>query len=181
MYVAKKKRKENIVEFIIYMLQVQDTIRAFGLNKPEIERKLLPSYNVSEKELEELREWYFGLVDQLISENKQKNGIVQSILNTINEVNELHLWLLDSSDHANYSQIFENIRPSLIEYKIKTKVGSENDIQLAINLIYSFVLLKMKGEEISDETSKAVKEISLFLNKLARYFVDYENGNIQVV
>lgn len=181
MYVAKKKRKESIVEYILYMMQVLDTIRVFDLNKRHIEDKLLPEYNLSQKEIQEVKEWYFGLIEQMKEEGKYNNGMVQSIQNTINEVNELHLWLLNSDDYSNYKKIFENVMSYLIEFKLKTKEDSINDIDLAIKLVYSFVLLKMKNKAISNETENAVKEVSVFLNKLSKYFVEYENGNISVV
>ena len=32
MFIAKKLKKENICEYLLYMWQVEDLIRAFGLN-----------------------------------------------------------------------------------------------------------------------------------------------------
>jgi flagellin-specific chaperone FliS len=181
MFVARKKRKENVIEYIIYMFQIQDVIRAYGLSKGSIESNLLTEYKVSsEEDLLELKEWYFGIIDQLVRENKQDNGILQTVQNIINDVNELHLWLINSPDYKNYRQLFEKVQPYLLEYKVKLKGKSSNDIELAIDLMYNYVLLKMKRHQISEETQLAVQEVSNFLNKLARFYVQYENGEIQI-
>jgi hypothetical protein len=181
MFVAKKKRKENIVEYILYMFQVQDTIRAFGFNKSHIEEKLLPGYNLPQEDLEQVKSWYFGLVDQLKEEDKRTNGVLQFVQNILDEVNEFHLWLLNSEKYTGYLNSFKNIKPYINEFNSKAKINLNHDIELAINLVYSFVLMKMRKDEVSKETENAVKEVSLFLNKLSQYFVEYENGKISVV
>ena len=44
MYVAQAKRKENIVEYLLYMWQVEDLIRAAGVDMEGVERLILPRY-----------------------------------------------------------------------------------------------------------------------------------------
>ena len=44
MFVAFQKKKENICEYLLYMFQIEDIIRACKLDRPTIEKLLLPKY-----------------------------------------------------------------------------------------------------------------------------------------
>ena len=50
MIIAQKKRKENIAEYLLYMWQVEDLIRAAGVSPEGVEQLLLPRYDVDEDE-----------------------------------------------------------------------------------------------------------------------------------
>ena len=49
MLVAKQKRKENISEYILYLYQIEDMIRAMQFDMNRIELQLIPEYKVDEK------------------------------------------------------------------------------------------------------------------------------------
>lgn len=181
MYVAKKKRRESIIEYIIYMYQIQDTIRAYELDKNRIKHELLPKYQLSPMQFNEVFDWYLGLIKQMINENKSANGDIQTLVNTINEVNELHLWLLDSKEYKDYQIIYEKVKPVLAEFSLRLKSKYLNDIELATRMLYSIVLIKMKGVVLMEDTTNAIKEIAPLFNRLSYYFIEYERGNIQIV
>ena len=46
MFIAKKLKKENICEYLLYMWQVEDLIRAFGLNIDLLNERIISSYPV---------------------------------------------------------------------------------------------------------------------------------------
>ena len=58
MIVAQKKRRENIIEYLLYMWQVEDLIRAANVTEEGIENLILPRYQGDEEmlELEELHQ-----------------------------------------------------------------------------------------------------------------------------
>ena len=74
MLTAKQKRKENIAEYILYLFQVEDLIRAFKLDMHLITQNLV-SYQVDEKTREEIADWYKNLVVMMEKEGRQKSGI----------------------------------------------------------------------------------------------------------
>lgn len=45
MMVAQQKRKENMVEYLLYMWQVEDLIRANGLDIGKIRETLIEQYD----------------------------------------------------------------------------------------------------------------------------------------
>ncbi len=70
MLTAQQKRNENIAEYILYMYQIEDLIRAFQFNFKSIETNLVSQYNVDEKAKQEISNWYKNLVVMM-----QKEGI----------------------------------------------------------------------------------------------------------
>ncbi len=47
MIVAREKRESNIVEYILYMWQVEDLIRAYQFDIESIKTNVIPQYNLS--------------------------------------------------------------------------------------------------------------------------------------
>ena len=62
MLVAKKLRGQNITAYVIYMFQVEDVIRAYGLDVDRIVAEYLPRFHYDEAQTKEVAEWYCGLV-----------------------------------------------------------------------------------------------------------------------
>lgn len=74
MIIAQQKRKENICEYLLYMWQVEDLLRATGCRTEQIESLLLSKYGLSEEELLPIRQWYLELADMMRQEGKLEVG-----------------------------------------------------------------------------------------------------------
>ena len=46
MIIASQKRKENIAEYLLYMWQVEDLIRANNMDLDKIEQNIISKYNL---------------------------------------------------------------------------------------------------------------------------------------
>lgn len=57
MKIAQAKRKENIAEYLLYMWQVEDIIRAFNLDINAIKENIIDHYDVDEQEKKEITDW----------------------------------------------------------------------------------------------------------------------------
>jgi len=158
MLVAQQKRKENIAEYILYLYQVEDLIRAFHLDMDLIEKNLISGYKADEKTSREISDWYENLVLMLEKEGKQQKGHLQFIVNLLGELNEFHLRLLETKADNLYIPIFQAVESLLNELKQKNPEAF-NDIQLAIDGIYGYLLLKIQKKEITNETEEAVKRL----------------------
>ena len=178
MLVAKQKRKENIVEYILYLYQVEDLIRAFNLDMILIEEKLVALYKADEASKNEIRDWYKNLVIMLEKEGKQESGHLQFLNNLVGDLNEFHLKLVQTEKDEIYSSIFQEVMGLLDELKQKNKVVS-NDIQVAINGIYGYLLLKIQNKQITEETTVAVKKMSQWLGHLSGLYKDFERGDLE--
>ena len=179
MLVAKQKRKENIAEYILYLYQVEDLIRAFQFDMNLIQEKLIANYQADEKTSAEITEWYNNLVLMMEKERIKEKGHLQFLTNLIGDINEFHIKLMNTGTEKNYVQNFKSVSGLITELKQKNKIA-KNDIQLGLDTVYGFLLLKMKKAEISDGTINAVKQLSQWLGVLSKLYKDFEAGKLDL-
>ena len=54
MLIAQKLRKENIAEYLLYMWQVEDIIRAYGCNLQQIKNEYISRFDCTDEQKEEM-------------------------------------------------------------------------------------------------------------------------------
>ncbi len=178
MLVANKKRKENITEYILYLFQVENLIRAFQLDMDLIEKKLVSSYRVDSAAKAEIMDWYKNLVVMMGKEGIQEKGHFQFLLNLIVDINELHIKLMETETDPVYPQTFRSVAGLITELKEKNNTA-QNDVQLGLDTIYGYLLLKMQNKEITSETEEAIKRLSNWMGALSKLYKDYESGDLE--
>jgi len=179
MLTAQQKRKENIVEYILYLYQIEDLIRAFQLNISNIEKQLVNQYRVDDKTRLEIVNWYKNLVAMMQKEAIQEKGHFQFLTNLINDLNEFHLKLMEVGINAEYTGEFRSVSGLITELNLKGN-SVKNDIQISLDAIYGFLLLKIQRKEITAETTEAIQRLSSWLSLLARLYKDFESGDFDL-
>ena len=94
MIIASQKHKENIAEYLLYMWQIEDIIRANGLDIDRIKENVIDRFNLSPAQTKEMVEWYESLIDMMRREGVEKSGHLQLNKNVIIQLTDLHLALL---------------------------------------------------------------------------------------
>ncbi|MFO7879977.1 MAG: DUF4924 family protein [Bacteroidota bacterium] len=176
MIIAKQKKQENIAEYVLYMWQIEDLLRALKFDEKLIEEQLVEQYNVPENEKTEIRNWYKGLVWQMTDEDIRDKGHLQFVNNQVNDLNEHHLYLMQAEDEETYHQVFEMARPNLVAFREKAKDTESNDVQLAFNALYSLLVLRLQAKKINKETEQAMTSFSNFLGLLSQKYKDFHSG-----
>ena len=180
MFVAYQKKKENICEYFLYMFQIEDLIRACKCDMGLIESQLLPKYPSDMAVRNEVRQWYSGLTDQMIDERIQERGHLVSLANKINEVFEFHIYLQNNPKEVAYQMRFAKMQPIIEELRQKQNAQSLNDLQLALNAVYGFTILRLKGAQVSKDTAAAISQLVVWFNELSAKFKDYETGELKL-
>ncbi len=180
MLVAKEKAKTNIGEYLIYMYQIEDLIRACNFDAEKIERTLVNQYKVDEETKGEIKNWYLGLSELMEEEKVTKAGHLSFITNKTNELNDFHLFLLKGDKYEDYKKTYQNIETDLEAFIAKQKEKEKNAIELIANAIYAFYLLRLKKTEVSKETTKSIGLFSTLLAVLSKYFREYEEGKLKI-
>lgn len=180
MYVAYQKKKESICEYFLYMFQIEDIIRACKFDRQMIESALLPKYPSEPAVQSDVRQWYFGLTDQMIDEHIQEKGHLVSLSNKINEVFDFHLYLTNNPKEVAYQMQFAKVEPILGELRQKQDAQSLNDLNLTLNAVYGFTILRLKGAQVSKGTADAVSALMSWLNALSAKFKAYESGELKL-
>ncbi|MGE0018335.1 MAG: DUF4924 family protein [Draconibacterium sp.] len=179
MLIAKQKRKENIAEYILYLFQIEDLIRAFQLDMEQIQEKLISKYQTeNETQQTEITAWYQNLVLMMGKEGISEKGHFQFLMNLINELNEFHLKLMETAQVPEYVQTYKTIAGLITELKLKSN-GNKNNIQISLEAIYGYLLLKMQQKEVTPETSDAVQRLGGWLGQLSMLFKDFEEDKLE--
>ena len=69
MFVASQKRKENIAEYLLYMWQIEDLIRANDLDIDKIAQNIVAKFSLTEEQQKQMIEWYESLIDMMRRED----------------------------------------------------------------------------------------------------------------
>lgn len=175
MIIAQKKRKENIAEYLLYMWQVEDLIRAAGVSPEGVEQLLLPRYDVDEEKRAEIRSWYLELIEMMRTEGKVQSGHLDVNRIVLMQLEELHRRLISNPNDIVYSGLHLQILPALIQLRGKNNGATESDLETCFNALYGYITLSLQHKEVSEETKKSMKQISAFLAMLAhRYKMEQE-------
>ncbi|MDD3078114.1 MAG: DUF4924 family protein [Paludibacter sp.] len=180
MFIARKLKKENICEYLLYMWQIEDLIRAFGLNIDLINEKIIKTYPVhSEQERKDLYGWYESLIEMMRLENVQENGHIQLNKNIIIDLNDFHNLIMKSGKVPAYNAKFFYILPFINQLRMKGEAGL-SDIELCFNFMYGIMVLHIKKTEITPETKQTQEEIGKFMVLLAKNYKVYKEGGLDL-
>lgn len=181
MLFSSQLKKTNISEYLLYMWQVEDVLRAFQFDIEKIKMHVIARFNINDEvQYQELVEWYENLIEMMRIENIEQHGHLQINKNTLQDLNEFHFTLLKSNQIPAYNAKFYHILPYLNQLKQKSK-PELSDIELCFNFQYGFLLLKMNKQEISTETLKTQREIAKFMVLLNKYYHDYQAGKLELI
>lgn len=177
MITASVKKKENIAEYLLYMWQIEDLIRANKLDIDKIKDTIIDQYkDISDSQKKEMTDWYESLIDMMRREGVIESGHLQINKNVIIQLEDLHRRLLADQKFASYSAQFYHTLPIIVELRAKAGDNKSGEIETCFNALYGILLLRLQGKEISDETSQAIAQVSKFLAVLAMYYKkDYNN------
>ncbi len=171
MMIAQQKRRENIAEYLLYMWQVEDIIRACRLDIGLIDQNIISRYPVSDKERAEMRDWWESLIDMMRLENKQERGHLQINKNVLIRLNDLHMQLLKSTQYPQYGAQFYQVLPFIVELRSKTPQEEQaGELETCFNALYGIMTLRLQGKAVGKETEKAMGHISYFIGLLAAYY-----------
>jgi flagellin-specific chaperone FliS len=178
MFIASQKRKENIAEYLIYMWQVEDLIRANNLDIAKIDSNIISKYGLSDEMHKQVYDWYESLIDMMRSEGVQQSGHLQLNKNTIILLSQLHNQLLSDTRFSTYSAQFYKTLPFIVELRAKSGEQKVGEIETCFNALYGLLMMRLQHKELSKDTERALQEISKFIAMLAFYFKKDEEDDL---
>lgn len=173
MYISQKLRKENIAEYLLYMWQVEDIIRAYGCNLTLIKREYISRFDYTDEQKDEMVDWYGNLVRMMNQEGCREKGHLQINKLVLQQLTELHAQLLDSPKFPFYSSEYYKVLPFIVELRQKSKnegAQETGEVETCFNALYGTMLLRLQQKEITPNTANAVKEITTFVGMLNDYY-----------
>lgn len=169
MIIAQKLRKENIIEYLLYMWQVEDIIRAYQCDLSTIKREYISRFNVDEEQRDEMIDWYGNLIRMIREEGLTQGGHIQINKLIVQQLTELHTQLMQSPKYPFYNAEYYKVLPFIVELRGR---GDKEvcEIETCLGALYGVMLLRLQQKEISASTANAVKEITTFLGMLSDYY-----------
>lgn len=146
-----RSKKDNIAEYILYLWQMEDYLRAFPQNAE------------ATPELHELNE-------MMHREGILEGGHLALANNAMTELIDLHATLLN--EDAMYRAAIIRLQPSLNLLKAKTDRPTMSDIEACLVLLYQIMLLRLQKKEISPETVSVQQQATQVLTFLSRTYHD---------
>lgn len=178
MIISRNKKHNDIAGYVLYMWQIEDLIRAAGLNMDTLEKTVISQYEQPEDVKAELREWYENLVTMMKNEKKEEAGHIQAITNTVDDMNRLHVQLMNSSKEAAYQNQFMKAVPLIKELETKMKPTPKHDVELMLAAMYNAFVLKLKGQKITEGTNDALKVFGKTLSMLSAKYREDQKGEL---
>ncbi|MDE6116719.1 MAG: DUF4924 family protein [Duncaniella sp.] len=170
MYIASQKRKENIAEYLLYMWQIEDIIRANGLDIDKIKKNVIDKFQLNDAQRKEMEEWYESLIDMMRREEVERTGHLQLNKNVIIQLTDLHLALLKDPRFPEYTAEFYKTLPFIVELRAKAGENPTGEIETCFNALYGMLMLRLQSKEVTSDTQNAITQITRFLALLTRNF-----------
>lgn len=182
MLIAQQLQNKNRAEFLLYMWQVEDIIRAHQCDIDRLRESYLSQFQLSPEQAAKVEEWYADLCTMIREEGKTKSGHLQINQNIIESLAEVHQRLLQSGKFPYYRQMYYKVLPYVVELRaknnIKTSATLSDEIQMCFELLYGVMLLRLQKKEITPETQAAAKEVSTWLGQLSDYWKARREGRL---
>ena len=177
MYISQELRKSNIAEYLLYMWQIEDTIRAFDCSLSRIRHEYIDRFDYTDEQKEDVADWFGHLIRMMNEEGCRERGHLQINRVTLQQLVDLHVQLLDSSKFPFYQSEYYKVLPYIVELRNKGAHREENEIETCLNSLYGVMMLRLQKKEISPDTQRAVKEITTLIGMLSDYYKkDREEG-----
>ncbi len=146
-----RSKKDNIAEYILYLWQMEDYLRAF------------PQHAEATQELHDLNE-------MMHREGIVEGGHLALANNALSELEDLHATLLN--EDAMYRAAIIRLQPSLNLLKAKTDRPTMSDIEACLLLLYQIMMLKLQKKEITPQTASVQQQATQVLTFLSRSYHD---------
>ena len=142
MFVAQELKKKSIAEYLLYMWQVEDIIRACGCSLPVIKKHYIENFDFTPEQKEEEIDWFGNLIRMMNEEGKRESG------------------------HLNINKVL----PFIVELRNRGD-KDVNEIETCLDALYGVMLLRLQKKPITPETERAIKEITTFVGLLSDYYI----------
>lgn len=197
MFIANQLKTKNRAEYLLYLWQVEDVMRAYNCDADRISSEYLSRFNASEAQLNEAREWYANLCEMMRSEGVKEKGHLQICKNILQELSELNAQLLASQKFPYFREMYFKVLPYIVELRRKQQASAEAtqtgssaaaqpeavaqtpELETCFNLLYGVMLLRLKKQTVSPETEKAVADVAQMLGTLSDYYFKNKENPIE--
>lgn len=168
-------KQQNIAEYLLFMWQIEDLLRACRLDMNRVYQALIIPENLSEEAQKAQQNWYEGLIMMMKSEGIQEKGHLQINKNIVIELTDLHLHLLKDPTESPYIASYYKTLPYIVELRAKSGQKDISEIETCFTALYGYLLLKLQKKAVSSDTQSAVNQITKMIALLSEKYKTMDN------
>ena len=176
MLVSQKKKRENIAEYVIYMWQLEDIVRAHDHDPGSVYQFIMRDAQIEPALAADVLNWYTEVCSAVASLAKGRH--LAEVHEVLQELSLLHGMLLTTIKDEDYLAVFEKARGSIEELKKRSGSDTVGDVEACFNGMYGVFLLDLQKKPLSDATKEAIKPVRELLKVLSLRYVDMKKGDI---
>ncbi len=180
MLIAQQKRKQNIAEYILYLWQLEDLLRALQFSPEAIYSQLVAPTGADEEQKQTIFLWYMDIVGLLRKEGKEQSGHLDHTLHLIADMHNLNLQLLSLPVGGRYRTLAAQLAPELP--RLRTIIGKEemSDTELCFRALYAAMLYRIRGKGGEHAIEDTIAVVSPVIAELASMYGKVERGEIDL-
>ena len=170
MFIAQELRKKSIAEYLLYMWQMEDLIRAYGCSLARIRREYIDRFDYTDEQKDEETDWFGNLIRMMNEEGRRQEGHLQINKIIVKDLADLHNQLMLSGKFPFYNAEYYKVLPFIVELRNKGD-KDVNEIENCLDALYGVMLLRLQQKPVSDATESAIREITTFIGMLSDYYI----------
>ncbi len=180
MKIARQLKDNNIAEYLLYMWQLEDTLRAYGCDADRLRDEYVSRFDIPDSERQQEAQWLADLCTMMVEEGVKETGHLQMNRGTLSLLTDLHLELLQSPKHPFYSAAYYKALPYIVELRARSGHTDAPELENCFEALYGLMLLRLQHKPVSKETQEAVSHISHLLALLAEAWKKEKAGELEI-
>jgi hypothetical protein len=180
MYIAQEKKQSNIAEYVIYMYQMEDMVRAYKFDIDAIRSEIVRPQVKSASLEDEAVQWYKEMIDEMKSRKLERKGHLHRIGEVITELIYLHNTLKDVVEDKKYLDLINAAEANVEAFRQKSDLGNIHLVEVCFQALYMKLLLKLQGKEIGAETESAFDTMRIVLAYLTKGYHQMKKGDMSM-
>ncbi|AEA44760.1 DUF4924 family protein [Fluviicola taffensis] len=179
MLIAQQKLNENVAEYVLYMYQIEDLIRAYQFDLDRIMKEVVAPNLPDSSFLERYRAWYGGLIQDMKSERIMEAGHRLELQDVLVELSYLHNSLLTVVNDEKYKTLYSTALPFVEDFIDRSNLKGMNHLEVCFHALYMKLLMRLQKKEIGQETEEAFDSMRILLAYLTRSYHQMKTGEGQ--
>ncbi len=169
LHIAEQRKNSNVIEYLLYMWQMEDLIRGLRFDPEALEQGVLSAVEDERLRLQS-KKWFARLGAEMKEQGLEVSGHRAELLEIIAELQLLQNTLLTVMNDKAFQDIYTKCAPLLMEFRKKTEQLPKSDVETALTAVYGYLMLKLAKKEISPDTASAMEIFQSYLAYLAKAY-----------
>ncbi len=177
MTLADQKLKQNVAEYVIFIWQMEDLVRAVYFD-PEALDEFIRTYTPDDSAFAQEKKWFEDLTRKMKNERVEVRGHISEVHELVFELSYLHNTLINVIKETTYLELYRKAQPNIKDYLMRAVGKATNDVETCLTALYGLLVLRLRKEPISDDTSEAMKTFSELMARLAHHYGMMKKGEM---